>query len=213
VRSRAIAGGVASLALSLAGVISVSSPASAQSLTIDCSDYGLGSIVSTSADAGETITFTLINCSTGNSPFIAPYTAGITDPQFTGVSISTSTQVVSDYSIAVGTPDGSYTNVFRLYDALIPANFEIYISVTVPRQASSEVTQQGPSPEPVQQQVGLPASGSCDDITETRIGSQVSISGGWGPSWEQWMNDGLGGPICTRMLVFSNSQSRWVLAD
>ena len=69
------------------------------------------------------------------------------------------------------------------------------------------------TPPAIIQQVGMPPSGSCADVVGTRFGSQTSIQGGWGQSWARWVNDGLGGAVCTRMLVYSNSQSRWVLAD
>ena len=50
------------------------------------------------------------------------------------------------------------------------------------------------------QQVGVPASGSCDDVSST-VGHWVGAPiGGWSLSWAQWINDGQGGPVCTREL-------------
>jgi len=69
------------------------------------------------------------------------------------------------------------------------------------------------TPPAIIQQVGMPPSGSCDDVVGTRFGSQTSIQGGWGQSWAQWMNNGLGGAVCTRTLVYSSLHSRWVLAE
>lgn len=37
--------------------------------------------------------------------------------------------------------------------------------------------------------------------------------GGWGESWAHWPNNGLGGDVCTRTLVYNNAQGRWTLAQ
>ena len=50
------------------------------------------------------------------------------------------------------------------------------------------------------QQVGVPASGSCEDVPST-VGHWVGAPvGGWSLSWASWINDGQGGPVCTREL-------------
>jgi hypothetical protein len=50
------------------------------------------------------------------------------------------------------------------------------------------------------QQVGVPASGSCGDVPST-VGHWVGAPiGGWSLSWASWINDGQGGPVCTREL-------------
>lgn len=50
------------------------------------------------------------------------------------------------------------------------------------------------------QQVGVPASGSCEDVPST-VGHWVGAPiGGWSLSWAPWINDGQGGPVCTREL-------------
>lgn len=68
------------------------------------------------------------------------------------------------------------------------------------------------TPPAIIQQVGLPVTGQCADVVGTRFGTQTPISGGWTASWARWMNDGLGGAVCTRMLAYSNAQGRWVLS-
>jgi hypothetical protein len=40
------------------------------------------------------------------------------------------------------------------------------------------------------QSIGRPADGLCDE------------SQGWVPTWEQWMNDGAGGPTCYRVIAW-----------
>jgi hypothetical protein len=50
------------------------------------------------------------------------------------------------------------------------------------------------------QQVGVPASGNCDDV-DPRVGHYPGAPfGGWSKSWAMWINEGKGGPVCTREL-------------
>lgn len=67
----------------------------------------------------------------------------------------------------------------------------------------------GPYPLPVQQSVGLPVSGSCADVDESLLEWGAEFKGGWGPSWQHWINDGQGGEICTRMITYVSSTGKW----
>lgn len=78
---------------------------------------------------------------------------------------------------------------------------------------NSQAPSEGPTPPPVLQQVGLLDGASCTEFASEALNWAGVSSGGWGRSWAQWMNDGLGGAVCTRTLVYSNSQGRWVLAE
>lgn len=64
-------------------------------------------------------------------------------------------------------------------------------------------------PPPVLQQLPAPDSGSCD-LTITTYDWGGSSSGGWSKSWAQWANDGAGGPVCTRTLIYSNALQHWI---
>ena len=68
----------------------------------------------------------------------------------------------------------------------------------------------GQAPPPVIQQVALTPGGTCADIAVDLNWAGVA-SGGWGTSWAQWPNGGTGGPVCSRMLVYSLSLGRWTL--
>jgi hypothetical protein len=48
------------------------------------------------------------------------------------------------------------------------------------------------------QQVGVPASGDCVDVDPITGHYPGYPIGGWSKSWAQWINDGTGGPVCTR---------------
>lgn len=68
------------------------------------------------------------------------------------------------------------------------------------------------SPTPVVQEFGKPASGSCDAGQPAGLNWAGVPSGGWTHSWSQWMNSGTGGFVCTRTLVYSAVQSKWVVS-
>jgi len=78
---------------------------------------------------------------------------------------------------------------------------------------TGQVEENSQTPPSIIQQVGLPPTGTCEDVIDGMFGTQTFIPGGWGQSWARWMNSGLGGAVCTRMLVYSNAQGRWVLTD
>lgn len=87
--------------------------------------------------------------------------------------------------------------------------FGVYIAAAQPRP----VAQAAASPAAHIQQFGLPDSQTCQEAAPEDLNWSGVGSGGWGQSWAQWMNDGLGGEVCTRMLVYSNAQDRWILAE
>jgi len=69
----------------------------------------------------------------------------------------------------------------------------------------------GSAPASEIQQFGLPASGNCEDgATEAMNWSGIGMDG-WGISWAQWMNEGAGGPVCTRTVVYDTSTAKWVV--
>ena len=67
------------------------------------------------------------------------------------------------------------------------------------------------TPEPIQQAVPLPASGTCTDVVESDFGFAAKVSGGWSRSWGEWAGNGLGGHVCERELVYSNALGAWTV--
>lgn len=61
------------------------------------------------------------------------------------------------------------------------------------------------------QQFGLPASGTCDAAAPAELNWAGVSSGGWGISWAQWMNNGAGGVVCSRTLVYDSGSAGWVV--
>lgn len=65
-------------------------------------------------------------------------------------------------------------------------------------------------PPNVLQQVGMPNTG-CADIDHNELNWAGISSGGWTQSWAQWVNDGKGGSVCTRTLVYTSNR-QWSVA-
>ena len=76
--------------------------------------------------------------------------------------------------------------------------------------ASSSGSTAASLPAPIVQQFARPVSGTCLAAAPTSLNWSGVSSGGWGESWAQWPNGGAGGPVCTRTLTYSASQSAWV---
>jgi hypothetical protein len=68
----------------------------------------------------------------------------------------------------------------------------------------------GPTPADVLQQVGLPKSGTCADVDDSKLNWAGVSAGSWTPSWAQWINNGSGGAICGRTLYYAPS-GRWAV--
>ena len=87
------------------------------------------------------------------------------------------------------------------------------VSTSFTVAGTGQVEEDSQTPPSIIQQVGLPPTGTCEDVIDGMFGTQTFIPGGWGQSWAPWMNSGLGGAVCTRMLVYSKAQERWVLEE
>jgi hypothetical protein len=63
---------------------------------------------------------------------------------------------------------------------------------------------------PVIQQLPMPASGLCADVSapaSLNIGG--AGSGGWARQWAAWADSGRGGFVCGRTLVFNNTLTNY----
>ncbi|MDO9486363.1 MAG: hypothetical protein Q7K25_09925 [Actinomycetota bacterium] len=65
------------------------------------------------------------------------------------------------------------------------------------------------APPDVLQQVGVPAVGGCAAVVEPSLNLAGVAYGGWGLSWARWINNGAGGPVCSRLLTFDASAADW----
>ena len=65
------------------------------------------------------------------------------------------------------------------------------------------------APADVLQQVGLASNVTCKTFADTRLDWAGVTSQGWGQSWASWVNNGLGGAVCTRTLFYDVNTARW----
>lgn len=68
------------------------------------------------------------------------------------------------------------------------------------------------TPPDVIQAVGMPASGTCDDVADTALNWGDVASGGWSVGWGEWLDDGAGGVACVRTLTFNENSQSWEIA-
>lgn len=104
-------------------------------------------------------------------------------------------------------PIGSYQLYFRIYDdfnnvTLFDGSFNVVVAAG---RAPESI------PDPVIQQFGSPVESSCDSVAPEKLNWSGVSGGGWSRSWAHWMNDGMGGAVCTRTLSYSPALSRWVI--
>jgi hypothetical protein len=94
------------------------------------------------------------------------------------------------------------------YTYLYDVAFATYVDTAFSSSSGGVAT---PPPTPVLEQFGRPIVGLCTDAVPEHINVAGAPRGGWGESWAQWMNGGRGGAVCTRTLVYSAAQSKWIL--
>lgn len=67
------------------------------------------------------------------------------------------------------------------------------------------------SPAAITQQFGKADAASCVATAPESLNWAEVPGGGWSESWSQWMNDGTGGVVCTRTLVYNDAQGGWTI--
>jgi hypothetical protein len=83
--------------------------------------------------------------------------------------------------------------------------------ITLEYRSAPLVLEPATTPADWLQQVALPPGG-CESFEDEALSiAGISGSTGWTQSWSQWVNDGIGGPVCTRTLTFNPNQSKWVV--
>jgi hypothetical protein len=73
----------------------------------------------------------------------------------------------------------------------------------------SEESTEGPGP--IIQQIPRLPEDDCSTVYRPELNWSGVSNSGWGPSWSHWANEGAGGAVCTRTLVYRQSDSTWFL--
>ncbi len=172
-----------------------------------------------STRTGNTASMT---ASVGDSVIIRDYTAnpnigcaGAPSPFGYALDILVNSSVVysnttADRTITFASGD---TQISVRATAGTPANtYTVSVSGTGGGGGAPSGSSSRNAPQPVLQQFGKPATGDCATAAPIMLNWGGSASGGWGVSWAQWVNGGLGGAVCTRTLSYSQVSGLWSAA-
>ena len=202
-----------SVVLTIVGLVSASTSASASSGT------------TVSACPSSTVTVT-----GATSPYVVTVAGGSTCARLSwndpsgggglGVTVTDGTTTFiegaspasfSGSSITVTTtnPTARVSLNFRDSNNLNPARVDVTFGGSSSGGSSSAAQSVGPAP--IVQQFGMPATGTCDAAQPEGLDWSGVARGGWGVSWAQWMHGGNGGAVCTRTLVYSTAQAKWIV--
>ena len=98
----------------------------------------------------------------------------------------TATSAVGSYDFYITVPNAGAVTVVA--------------TLTVTNDPVAPAHADGSTPQPIVglQQVGVPASGDCADVPASVGHDQGFPIGGWSKTWANWINNGTGGPVCTR---------------
>lgn len=81
----------------------------------------------------------------------------------------------------------------------------------LPPLSPDDTSQEPLGPGPLIQQISRLHYDDCTSVDLPELDWSGVESGGWTPSWAWWVNDGQGGPVCTRTLVYRQSDSSWAV--
>jgi hypothetical protein len=106
-------------------------------------------------------------------------------------------------------PNGAYTVYFGYFTATPSSYFGSFILDIGGSGGGSSSNSSSTGPAPIFQQFGRPSAGTCNDAASPSLNWAGVPSRGWSESWAQWVNNGRGGAVCTRTLVYSNALGSW----
>jgi len=166
--------------------------------------------VSVNLAPGETFTLTVSANCTDVSPGmnqLGTATYGITGtesalPANTWTTVTPTVKVIYSQPVC-GTPVLTSAALYTTG----PSNLGTYSISFTPSACNTGAE----TPVSVLQQVGVGSDGTCAATLPADLNRGGVDSGGWGRSWAQWVNGGNGGAVCTRTLVYSTSQSKWMI--
>jgi hypothetical protein len=163
------------------------------------------------------------SCSISNSadpgPSLAVYgaVAGTVTDVTLAPAVTTNCDTASDCTFGSGltlnfeiTASSATQYVYVKYSSAAPVLLTI-----LPTAASGGGSGAGQDSGPGEhvQQTGRFPEDDCGVVDRPDLNWSGVSSDGWSPSWSHWMNDGEGGPVCTRTLSFDGSLGRWVVAN
>jgi len=150
----------------------------------------------------------------GNITVLGVYAEGTTVYAATNGGLSTSTDggtTFTNKTTADGLGGNTVLGVYAVGSSIYAAT-NGGLSISTGGGSQGEGLSLPQIPAPIIQQIGKVPMDSCEAAASRSLDWFGVASGRWSESWAQWANDGAGGAVCTRTLVYSSSQSRWVVA-
>lgn len=204
----------------------LASPAAAATITItdaSCSTFRTGSpitgvpgdvivisagltgcrIVEVSKSIVDSRSAVVVTASSGTLTDVPNATKWVIDSGITGQ--------LSSIQVTLGSALGSVASAIKVNETAGPRNTTWTVTIGSDGGGPSTDSPLATIPASIIQQFGKPAVGTCADAATADLNWPGLASGGWGESWAQWMNGGTGGAVCTRTLVYSNAQVRWIV--
>ena len=124
---------------------------------------------------------------------------------------------ISRVQITLGSTIGTFSSAISIRENAGPRAKQWNVTISAGGGggggSSSSSPASAPGPTPILQQFGRPATGTCNASQPAGLNWAGVASGGWIESWAQWVNGGQGGAVCTRSLIYSTSQSKWILGE
>ena len=227
VKTAAVLGSAAILwaALPLVGTVPAAKAATNHSMTIDLS--GTTCDNDTTVDVsptnllvapGDLVTFTVTNNVNDGGAVrcgfaIQPSSGG---PRLTGWIRNPNSENPFDMSssspfAATEETNGSFTRVLQAGSVSVDVSvsdlfseFNTFSTIRVTAVSAGDI------PADLIQQFAIDPGGDCTSVPAPIELFDVPRAGGWSKSWAQWPNEGAGGFVCTRQVMYQPSTGTWV---
>lgn len=207
---RRIIGACAILLLAFGFLIGNSAVAHAQ-VVANCTTALSGQTFTLSP--GATITLEYTSCSDASGVYL-DNSLSATGPWLTSQAFGSGSSATTISGtgawwtrLTAGAADEGLTRtLFLMHNYTTVASYTV--SITSAPSPSSALDH----PQPIMQQFGHATGRSCEQDAPIGLNWSDVAAGGWGMSWAQWVNDGAGGSVCTRTLVYDADLGAWTLS-
>lgn len=116
------------------------------------------------------------------------------------------TKLCSPWGMAVDSSGAIYT---QNANVTIPYRWLKFAAIYAQSASAGRTAQ---TPADILQQVPMPATGTCAEVTDEAFSYGTGLSGGWSKAWGEWANLGTGAWVCSRTLTYSEARGAWTVS-
>jgi hypothetical protein len=138
--------------------------------------------------------------------YVGIFTLGQFDPNAVTANCVGSRDDTGDFTFPSA---GKYTMVVTTFSSDVTGLSDFRFTGPSALSVTTYAPNAGEKPTQIVQQVGMPATGTCDAIEDAQLKYGTELVGGWTPSYAEWPRDGMGGPVCTRTLYYDPNTEVW----